>query len=40
MGHRIVQKIHECQQCGKIPEDGETLWEMGTEIWCDECANN
>ncbi len=39
MGHRVTQRIHECSQCGKIPEDGEYLWYMGYEIWCEECCN-
>ena len=39
MGHRITQRIHECSQCGKIPEDGEYLWYMGDEIWCEECCD-
>ena len=39
MGHRITQTIHECSQCGKTPEDGEYMWYMGSEVWCEECCN-
>ncbi len=39
MGHRVTQRIRECSQCGKIPEDGEYMWYMGYEIWCEECCN-
>lgn len=39
MGQRITQRIYECDQCGKVPEHGESMWEMETEIWCEECAN-
>jgi len=39
MGHRITQRIHECSQCSKIPEDGEYMWYMGDEIWCEECCD-
>ena len=38
MGQRITQRILECSKCGKIPEDGENLWQMGVEIWCQECC--
>ena len=38
MGQRITQRILECSKCGKIPEDGENLWQMGVEIWCEECT--
>ena len=40
MGHRITQTIHTCDVCGKIPEDGEHLWHMGNQIWCEECCKN
>lgn len=38
MGNRITQRIYECSECGKIPENGEYLWHMGSEIWCEECT--
>ncbi len=38
MGRRLTQRIYECSICGRIPEDGEYLWEMGTEYWCEECC--
>lgn len=40
MGHRITQRIHSCDCCGKIPEDGEYMWYMGTEIWCSQCCDS
>ena len=39
MGHRITQRIIECAICKKIPDDGEYLWEMGGEYWCEDCCN-
>jgi len=39
MGHRITQKIYKCDICGKIPDDGEYLWHMGNEVWCEECCD-
>lgn len=38
MGRRIVQRIYECSVCGKIPDDGENMWEMGVEVWCEDCV--
>lgn len=38
MGRCLYQRIYECSLCGRKPEDGEKLWEMGSEIWCDYCA--
>lgn len=38
MGHRITQRIHSCDKCGKTPEDGEFMWYMCNEIWCEECT--
>lgn len=40
MGHRITQRIHSCDVCGKIPEDGAYMWYMGTEIWCSQCCDS
>lgn len=39
MGHRFTQRICECAVCGRTPEDGEYMWEMGNEQWCYNCAN-
>ncbi len=39
MGDRIIQRIYECSLCGKIPENGEKLWHMGNEVWCEECCD-
>ncbi len=38
MGHRIIQKIYICDICGETPKDGEKLWHMGTETWCEKCC--
>lgn len=40
MGQRLTQRIFECTECGKIPDDGEHIWEMGAnELWCQECCD-
>lgn len=39
MGQRLTQRILECSLCGKTPEDGEYIWEMGRELWCAECCD-
>jgi hypothetical protein len=39
MGQRLTQRILECSLCGKIPENGEHIWEMGRELWCEECCD-
>ena len=39
MGYRVTQTIHSCSICDKSPEDGEYLWHMGNEIWCQECCD-
>ena len=39
MGQRIIQKIYVCDICGEEAKDGDKLWEMGTEIWCEKCIN-
>lgn len=39
MGHRVTQRIYECDICGKIPEDGEYLWHMNSEVWCSDCCD-
>ena len=38
MGQRLTQMIIECSICGKIPANGEYIWEMGREYWCEECC--
>ena len=38
MGRKITQRIYVCSLCGKIPDDGEHLWEMCGEYWCKDCA--
>jgi hypothetical protein len=37
MGRRITQKTYECSLCGRIPYDGEYLWEMAGEYHCEDC---
>jgi len=39
MGHRLTQKIYTCDVCGVTPEDGEYMWHMGNEIWCEKCCD-
>ena len=39
MGHRVTQRIIECSVCRKTPDDGEYLWEMSGEYWCEDCCN-
>lgn len=39
MGQRITQRIHTCDVCGQTPEDGEHLWYMNREIWCEKCCD-
>jgi len=39
MGRRITQRIYTCDLCGKTPEDGEYVWEMMGEHWCEECCD-
>ena len=40
MGRKIIQRIHSCDKCDEIPEDGEPLWEMGTQVICENCIDN
>ena len=40
MGQRITQKIHTCDVCNETPEDGETLWYMNGEVWCEKCCED
>lgn len=39
MGYRTTQRILECAICGRTPEDGEYLWEMAGEYWCEDCVD-
>lgn len=38
MGAIIIQRIYTCDLCGKTPEDGEKLWHMNSEVWCEACC--
>ncbi len=38
MGHRVTQRILECDVCHTIPDDGQHLWEMCGEYWCETCC--
>lgn len=40
MGHRLTQRIYTCDKCGITPKEGENMWRMGTEVWCEDCCNN
>jgi len=40
MGHRTTQRILTCDVCGVTPDDGEYMWEMGSEFWCEKCCND
>ncbi len=39
MGHRVTQRILECSDCGRTPDDGEYMWEMCREYICKECID-
>ncbi len=39
MGHRITQKIYECAECKRTPEDGEYMWEMCGNMICADCID-
>ena len=39
MGHHIRQTIYTCDICDKTPEDGESLWHMNSEVWCESCCD-
>ena len=39
MGHRTYQRILECAICGGTPDDGEPMWEMGSDFWCEQCCD-
>ena len=38
MRHRITQRIYTCDICGETPDDGEYLWHMNNEVWCEKCC--
>lgn len=38
MGQRVTQRILQCSYCGRIPEDGEYLWDMSREGYICECC--
>jgi hypothetical protein len=40
MGQRTYQRILDCAVCNQTPEDGEPLWDMGGEYWCEKCCND
>ena len=40
MGHRTAQRILTCSICNNTPEDGEYLWEMCGEYWCEPCTDD
>jgi len=40
MGNRITQRVFQCGICGKTPDDGEYMWEMCGEYWCEDCCEN
>ena len=39
MGRRITQRILQCADCQRIPDDGEYMWEMPGGYLCEECYN-
>ena len=39
MGQKTYQRILQCSECGDTPNDGEPLWEMGGDHWCEDCCN-
>lgn len=40
MGRKIIQKIYICDCCEKEAKDGDTLWEMGNDVICEDCFDN
>ena len=40
MGHRTTQRILKCAICQRIPEDGEPMWEMNSDHWCEQCCDD
>lgn len=39
MGRRTIQRILECGDCGRTPEDGERMWEMCGKYICTNCID-
>jgi hypothetical protein len=39
MGKRTYQRILTCSICNKVPDDGEPLWEMCADFWCETCCD-
>ena len=39
MGYRTYQRILVCDVCGRQPDDGEPMWHMGSEVWCEACCD-
>ena len=39
MGNRVTQRILSCDICDKTPEDGQHLWNMCHEVWCESCCD-
>jgi len=39
MGYMTIQRILECNDCERIPEDGEPLWEMCGVYICQDCID-
>ena len=37
MGNRITQRIRECYECVRTPEDGEHMWQMPDGYMCATC---
>ena len=40
MGNRTTQRILTCGVCGKTPDDGDYMWEMGNAPWCEPCCDS
>ena len=38
MGRMVMQRILECHECGKTPDDGEKMWEMPEGFICEQCS--
>jgi len=39
MGCKVTQVIYQCGKCGITPDDGEDMWRMGYEVWCEKCCD-
>lgn len=41
MGKKIVQRIYICRECNTTPNDGDSMWEMGSRgVICENCLMN